>query len=54
MQIDLWEMEKNIVKSDFKKNSPIDGKNKIKRLLCGIMYGRVYFVCVSTGIRLDS
>ena len=30
MQIDRWEMEKNSVKSDFKKTSPIDGKIKLK------------------------
>ena len=30
MQIDRWEMEKNTVKSDFKKSSPIDGKVKLK------------------------
>ena len=31
MQIDRYEMKKNTVKSDFKKSSPINGKNKIKK-----------------------
>ena len=30
MKIDCWEMEKNMVKSDLKKNSSINGKNQIK------------------------
>ena len=30
MQIDHWDMEKNTVKSDLKRNSPIDGKKQIK------------------------
>ena len=30
MQIDRWEMKKNKVKSEFRKSSPIDGKNQIR------------------------
>ena len=43
MEIDCWDMKKNIVKSNFKKKSePIYGKNQIKN--GGMMWNDVWEV----------
>ena len=41
-----YDIMKNIVKSDFKKREPIDGKNQILKMegFSGIMCGRVQFI----------
>ena len=40
MEINCWEMKKNTVKSDFKKNELINGKNQIKN--GGILWNHVW------------